>query len=95
MVRLYKPSKAEIAYITRAKMRLRWADVREGLNVSIPTDCNGPLQARGKAAAEGQGGEAEELEWMGLGEETNFETEDPAEGEADGSVAGTNRPVML
>ncbi|KAJ8007565.1 hypothetical protein DPEC_G00095360 [Dallia pectoralis] len=37
------------------------------------------------------GGVREEEEWIGMGEETNSESEDPAEGEADGSVVRTGQ----
>ncbi|KAJ8006534.1 hypothetical protein DPEC_G00108250 [Dallia pectoralis] len=46
MVRLYKPPGAEIAYITRAKMRLRWADVRKGFNEELLWPDEGAYQTQ-------------------------------------------------
>ncbi|KAJ7998130.1 hypothetical protein DPEC_G00219390 [Dallia pectoralis] len=52
MVRLYKQSGAEIAYITLAKMRLRWADVREGFNEELLWSDEGAYQTQLKVLLE-------------------------------------------
>ncbi|KAJ7991294.1 hypothetical protein DPEC_G00295840 [Dallia pectoralis] len=81
MMRLYKLSGAEITYITPARMRLRWASIQ-----TVIDHCKHVEEQQRKV-----GGEAEQVEWMGVGEETNSETEDPEEGEAGGSVARTGQ----
>ncbi|KAJ7998205.1 hypothetical protein DPEC_G00220180 [Dallia pectoralis] len=52
LVRLYRLSGAEIAYITHAKMRLRWADIREGFNEELLWSEEGAYQTQLKVLLE-------------------------------------------